>query len=176
MKSMKWSNSFGIYNDKLSWQTLFGMNMNRRRFIKHGITLCTAGFVTLQSPTVPAEWLAADFAPGSAEATFKQLLKGKPVTASDKLELTIPEIAENGALVPVTVSTSLDHVISLAVVVEKNPVPLALHAEFSPELLPFLSARLKMASTCFVYALAETDKEWLSVKKLVKVTIGGCGG
>lgn len=176
MKSMRSSISFGRYNNKHSWLKSFGMSMNRRQFIKQGITLSTAGIAILQTPVTPAEWLAADFAPGSVDATFKQLLRGKPVVATDKLELNIPEIAENGALVPVTVSTGLDNIISLALVVEKNPVPLALHAEFSPELLPFLSARLKMASTCFVYALAETEKEWLSAKKLVKVTIGGCGG
>lgn len=152
------------------------MPMNRRRFLKQGLMLSTSGIASLQAPVAGSEWLAADFAPGSVDMAFKQLLKGKPVLETDKLEITIPEIAENGALVPITVSTGLENVQSLALVVEKNPVPLALHAEFSPELLPFLSARLKMASTCYVYALAETEKQWLSAKKLVKVTIGGCGG
>jgi len=150
--------------------------MNRRKFLQQSLIISTAGIAALQAPSAEAEWLAANFAPGPIDATLKQLLKGKPVQETNKLELTIPEIAENGALVPVTVSATFDNVLSLALVVEKNPVPLAIHAEFTPELMPFLSARLKMASTCFVSALAETDSHWFSAKKLVKVTIGGCGG
>lgn len=150
--------------------------MNRRKFLKQGLIIGTAGIAVTQAPAAGAEWLAANFAPGLVDATLKQLLKGKAISESGKIELIIPEIAENGALVPVTVSANMEKVLSLALVVEKNPVPLALHAELTPELMPFLSARLKMASTCFVYALAETENQWFSAKKLVKVTIGGCGG
>jgi sulfur-oxidizing protein SoxY len=152
------------------------MKVNRRKFLKTSLVCSAAGLALLDSSLAKAESLAADFAPSSFDATMKQLLKGKPIVESDKIDLNIPEIAENGALVPVTVTSSLKDIKNLVLVVEQNPVPLAIEAMLMPELEPFLSARLKLASTSFVFAIAETDKVCYSVKKKVKVTIGGCGG
>jgi sulfur-oxidizing protein SoxY len=152
------------------------MKVNRRKFLKTSLVCGAAGLALLDSSLAKAESLAADFAPSSFDATMKQLLKGKPIVETDKIDLNIPEIAENGALVPVTVTSSLKDIKNLVLVVEQNPVPLAIEAMLMPELEPFLSARLKLASTSFVFAIAETDKVCYSVKKKVKVTIGGCGG
>jgi sulfur-oxidizing protein SoxY len=152
------------------------MKVSRRKFLKTSIAFSAAGAVWLESSLANAEWIAADFAPGSFDATMKQLLKGKPIVETDKIDLNIPEIAENGALVPVTVTSSLKDIQSITIVVEQNPVPLAIQAELMPELEPFISARLKLANTSFVFALVETEKVYYSVKKKVKVTIGGCGG
>jgi sulfur-oxidizing protein SoxY len=152
------------------------MKINRRKFLKTTVAFSAAGIALLESSLVQAEWLAADFAPGSFDATMKQLLKGKPIVESDKVEINIPEIAENGALVPVTVSSSLKDIKKIAIVIEQNPVPLAIQAILMPELEPFMSARLKIASSSFVFAIAEGEKVCYSVKKKVKVTIGGCGG
>jgi sulfur-oxidizing protein SoxY len=152
------------------------MKINRRKFLKTTVAFSAAGIALLESSVVQAEWPAADFAPGSFDATMKQLLKGKPIVESDKVELNIPEIAENGALVPVTVTSSLKEIKNIAIVVEQNPVPLAIQAILLPELEPFMSARLKIASSSFVFAIAEGEKVCYSVKKKVKVTIGGCGG
>ncbi|MEQ1557510.1 MAG: thiosulfate oxidation carrier protein SoxY [Methyloglobulus sp.] len=152
------------------------MKVNRRKFLTTSLAMGAAGMGLLESSFASAEWLAADFAPGSFDATMKQLLNGKPIVETDKIELTIPEIAENGALVPVTVSSSLKDIRRIAIVVEQNPVPLAIEAELMQELELFMSARLKLAGTSFVFAIAETDKVCYSVKKKVKVTIGGCGG
>jgi sulfur-oxidizing protein SoxY len=152
------------------------MKVNRRKFLKTLLAIGTAGIALLESTLANAEWVAADFAPGSFDVTMKQLLKGKPIIETDKIDLNIPEIAENGALVPVSVTTSLKGIQSIAILVEQNPVPLAIQVELMPELEPFMSARLKIASTSFVFALVETEKMCYSVKKKVKVTIGGCGG
>ncbi len=152
------------------------MKANRRKFLKTSLVLGTAGIGLLETGFANAEWNAADFAPNPFDAAMKQLLKGKLIVETDKIDLNIPEIAENGALVPVTVTSSLKDIQSIAIVVEQNPVPLAIQAELMPELDPFISARLKLASTSFVYAIAETEKVCYSVKKKVKVTIGGCGG
>jgi sulfur-oxidizing protein SoxY len=152
------------------------MNIKRRKFLKTTIALSTVGMGLLGPQTSQAAWLAPDFAPGPFDATMKQFLKGKPVVETDKINLIIPEIAENGALVPVTISTSLENVQSIAIIVEQNPVPLVIKSELMPELVPFMSARLKIANTSFVLALVETEKACYSVKKKVKVTIGGCGG
>ena len=152
------------------------MKVNRRKFLKTSLAFGTTGIILLELQLAQAEWLSADFAPGSFDATMKQLLKGKTIVETDKINLNIPEIAENGALVPVTVTSSIKDIQSIAIVVEQNPVPLAIQAQLMPELEPFMSARLKIASTSFVFALAETEKEFYSIKKKVKVTIGGCGG
>lgn len=152
------------------------MQVNRRKFLKTSLVFGTTGIILLELQLAQAEWLSADFAPGSFDATMKQLLKGKTIVETDKINLNIPEIAENGALVPVTVTSSIKDIQSIAIVVEQNPVPLAIQAQLMPELETFLSARLKIASTSFVFALAETEKEFYSIKKKVKVTIGGCGG
>lgn len=152
------------------------MDIKRRKFLKHSIVFTATGFVLLETELSQAEWKAADFAPGPFDATMKQLLKGKPIVETNKIDLNIPEIAENGALVPVTVTSSLQDIRRIALVVEQNPVPLAIQAQLMPELLPFLSARLKIASSSFVYAIVEDEKTCYSVKKKVKVTIGGCGG
>ena len=152
------------------------MKVNRRKFLKTTIAFSAAGIALLESTLAKAEWLAADFAPGPFDATMKQLLKGKPIVETNKIDLNIPEIAENGALVPVTVTSSIKDIQSIAIVVEQNPVPLVIQAQLMPELEPFMSARLKIANTSFVFALVETEKVCYSVKKKVKVTIGGCGG
>ncbi len=152
------------------------MEVNRRKFLKTTVAFSAAGLALLESPLAHPERQAADFASGSFDATLKQLLKGKPIVETDKIDLNIPEIAENGALVPVTVSSSLKDILNIALLIEQNPVPLALQLLLTPELEPFLSARLKIASSSFVFALAEGEKVCYSVKKKVKVTIGGCGG
>jgi sulfur-oxidizing protein SoxY len=152
------------------------MKVNRRKFLKTTFVFSTTGMALLNSSAAFAGWNVADFAPIPFDVTMKQLLKGKPLVETDKIELNIPEIAENGALVPVTVSSSLDGIQNIAIVAEQNPVPLAIQATLMPELEPFISARLKLASTSFVYAIAETEKACYSIKKKVKVTIGGCGG
>lgn len=152
------------------------MKASRRKFLITTIAFSAAGIALFKSSLANAEWLSADFEPGSFDATMKQLLKGKPIVETDKIDLNIPEIAENGALVPITVTGSLKDIKNLAIVVEQNPIPLAIEAVLMPELEPFLSARLKLASTSFVFAIAETEKVCYSVKKKVKVTIGGCGG
>ncbi len=152
------------------------MKVNRRRFLITSVAFSTAGIALFKSSLANAEWNATDFAPGPFDATMKQLLNGKPIVETDKIDLNIPEIAENGALVPVTVSSSIKDIQNIAIVIEQNPVPLAIQAALMPELEPFLSARLKIANTSFVFALAETEKVFYSIKKKVKVTIGGCGG
>ncbi len=152
------------------------MKSQRRTFLKNCLTWVATVPCWLAAQPIFAAWPAADFAETQFDAALKQLTKGKPIAETDKLELTIPEIAENGAVVPVTVSSKLEGILNLAIIAEQNPVPLVIEAQLSPALEPMLSARLKLASTSFVYAIAETDKVCYSVKKKVKVTIGGCGG
>jgi len=103
-------------------------------------------------------------------------LFGETPVASDRVMLKIPDIAENGAVVPVTISTDLDNVESISVVVVKNPTPLAASFALGPRLLPNVSVRIKMGESSPVLAIVKADGKLYSTSKDVKVTIGGCGG
>lgn len=151
------------------------MSLNRRNFLKTSLLLSTAtsGFL---SNAVNADWPAARFAESGLDPTLKLIANGKQLVESDKIILDIPEIAENGALVPFTVTTLLTDIRSISILVEQNPVPLIIQTQFTPDLELFMSARLKIANSSFVFAVAEGEKVCYSVKKKVKVTIGGCGG
>ena len=127
--------------------------------------------------------LAADAAGWPVEA-FKQKseadalksLYGKAAEASDKIKLDAPEIAENGAVVPISVSTSLPNVTSISVIVAENPYALAASYKIPEGTTAAVSNRLKMAKTSNVVAIVESDGKLYSATKEVKVTVGGCGG
>jgi sulfur-oxidizing protein SoxY len=118
------------------------------------------------------------------EEAFKQkdgkeairLLYGRAAEPSDKIKLDAPEIAENGAVVPVSVSTSLADVTSIAFVVPENPNVLAAYYKLPQGTMPSVANRLKMAKTTNVIVLVEAGGKLFSASKEVKVTVGGCGG
>jgi sulfur-oxidizing protein SoxY len=101
---------------------------------------------------------------------------GAPVESKD-VTLTAPDIAENGAVVPMAAASSLAGVKHLLVLVEKNPNTLVAKFDVSDAVEPSFSTRAKMSQTSDVYAVAITnDGKALYTKKEVKVTLGGCGG
>lgn len=156
------------------------MTETRRSFLKKSLafTACSlASTLGLLTPLkVFAAWQAENFKPGPLEESLKRLFKDQKITESGDIEIKIPLIAENGAVVPITVSSSLPGVRTVSIFVAKNPVQLAARFELAPDLEPFVSARLKMAETSEVIAVAETGSGLYSARQLVKVTIGGCGG
>ena len=103
-------------------------------------------------------------------------LFGQAATDSDKVMMKIPDIAENGAVVPVTIKTDLADVESISIVVVNNPTPLAASFVMSPKSLPSVSVRIKMGESSEVRALVMAGGTLYSTTKEVKVTIGGCGG
>jgi sulfur-oxidizing protein SoxY len=145
----------------------------RRTFLKICLALFGGIFFT---PSARAAWPAEKFAPLKFPESLTRLLDGQTPELSDKIELKLPQIAENGAVVPISVSTALDNVASIAILVEKNVVPLVAQFDLSPECAPFVSARIKMAETCDVIAVVKAGGRYYSARQLVKVTIGGCGG
>ncbi len=147
------------------------MSNNRRAFIKKSIafTGCTLVFGNGVFESPPT------YAQGALEKTLSDLTAGKKIIPSDSITIKIPKIAENGALVPITVETKLEKTLSIAIVVEKNPIPLAVLFKMSDELDPFVSARLKMATSSGVIVLVETNDTVYRSQEYVNVTIGGCG-
>jgi sulfur-oxidizing protein SoxY len=106
---------------------------------------------------------------------IKQLY-GRTAEPSDKIKLDVPEIAENGAVVPVSISTSLTDITSIAFLVPENPNALAAYYKIPQGTLPNIANRLKMAKTSSVIAIVESGGKLFSATKEVKVTVGGCGG
>ena len=98
------------------------------------------------------------------------------VVDSPGVVLDVPDIAENGAVVPVTVRSTLPDTRAMMVLLEKNPFPLAARYEILDDLEPEIAMRVKMAETADVIALVEAGGRVYRARREVKVTIGGCGG
>lgn len=124
-----------------------------------------------------ATWNKAAFETKSFADTVKAL-GGAAATENPGVRFAspTPDIAENGALVPITVTSSLPKTESIAILVEKNPNTLAANFSILAGMDPFISTRVKMGQTSDVYALVKADGRYYFAKKEVKVTIGGCGG
>jgi sulfur-oxidizing protein SoxY len=148
------------------------MKLQRRALLR---SLFTAAAVLAVPRWLFAARPDAAFDAADADTAVSDLFDG-PVTESDQITLKIPDIAENGAVVPVTVSTSLTDVEAISVVVDNNPTPLAALFELSPQSVPEVSVRIKMGESSAVRAVVKAGGKLYSTSKEVKVTIGGCGG
>jgi sulfur-oxidizing protein SoxY len=121
-------------------------------------------------------WPADAFKQKSEADVIKILHGGKTAENSDKVKLDAPEIAENGAVVPISVSSTLTGVTAISIVVAENPSVLAASYKLSADAAPAVANRLKMAKTTNVVALVEAGGKLYRAVKEVKVTVGGCGG
>jgi len=95
---------------------------------------------------------------------------------SDQIKITAPKIAENGASVPVAITSMLKGTTEIITIVAKNPKPLAARNRFGKNAIPSVSSRLKMGETTDVIAVVKADDTYYMAKANVKVTLGGCGG
>jgi sulfur-oxidizing protein SoxY len=111
-----------------------------------------------------------------SDADAIKSLYGKALEASDKVKLDAPEIAENGGVVPISVTSTLEGVTSISFFVSENPNALAASYLIPEGTLPSVANRLKMAKTTNVVAIVEAGGKLYSATKEVKVTVGGCGG
>jgi len=123
-----------------------------------------------------AAWNKAAFEGKSIDEVLKGLGLAKPVESKD-LVFTAPDIAENGAVVPISFSTAVPGVRRVAFLVEKNPTTLAGVFEFTDAVETSVATRIKMGQSSNVLAVVTTaDGKVLYAQKDVKVTLGGCGG
>ena len=135
--------------------------------------LATAG---LLPQSALAAWPQAAFDAKTLADAVKALGGGAPVESKD-VTITGPDIAENGAVVPVGAATTLAGVKKLALLVEKNPNTLAAVFEITDAVEPNVNTRVKMGQSSNVYAVAMMgDGKVLYAQKEIKVTLGGCGG
>ena len=149
----------------------------RREMMARSVTvaslLAAAGFL----PTLArAEWPKAAFETKSLADAVKALGGGAPAESKDVV-ITGPDIAENGAVVPVGASTALPGAKRLLLLVEKNPNVLAAVFDVTDSVEANVSTRVKMGQSSNVYAVAMMgDGKVLYAVKEIKVTLGGCGG
>jgi sulfur-oxidizing protein SoxY len=95
---------------------------------------------------------------------------------SGELHIEAPQIAENGAVVPIEISSNIPGTTALIVLIEKNPFPLTARFDFKEGALPFVKVNVKMGETSDVRVIAEAGGKHFTASKEIKVTIGGCGG
>jgi len=169
-------------NNRLSKKKSTRSGSTRRVIVQGAIGLAglgLAGVAPLSQARAAAEaskWPKDAFSQKTEADAIKTLYAGKMPEASDKVTLDAPEIAENGAVVPISVSTTLPDVTSIAILVSENPFPLAANYPIPPGTSTMVANRLKMAKTSKVIALVASGDKVFSATKAVKVTVGGCGG
>ena len=158
-----------------------GFSATRRLILKGAGTVALIGLGVVPF-SLPAAFAAAnDKYPADAfkqksEVDAIKSLYGKSAEPSDKVKMDAPEIAENGAVVPISVTTTLPDVTSISFLVSENPVVLVASYGIPAGTLPSVANRIKMAKTSNVIVVVEAGGKLYSATKEVKVTVGGCGG
>lgn len=156
------------------------MNQARRTFLKStGIAgaVAVAMFAGLlrTGKALAAEWNSAAFTAKTLDDAMKNSGYSGAVLSDDIL-IKVPEIAENGALVPVEATSNIPGTTSIAIFSDKNPNPLIAEFNFLNGAEPFISVRIKMAETAPVRIMVKADGKLYTNSRDVKVTAGGCGG
>jgi sulfur-oxidizing protein SoxY len=149
----------------------------RREILKRSATVAGLLAATGLFPNyVLAAWNKSAFEAKNIPDAVKAYGASAPTESKD-VTLTAPDIAENGAVVPMTVATTLPNVKQLLLLVEKNPSALVAKFDVTPAVDANFVTRAKMGQSSDVYAVAiTTDGKAFYAKKEVKVTLGGCGG
>ena len=158
-----------------------GFSAGRRLILQGAASVALIGLGNIPFSLAPAFAAANDKYPEDAfkaksDADAIKSLYGKTAEPSDKVKLDAPEIAENGAVVPISVSSVLADVTSISILVTENPNALAASYKIPAGTMPSVANRLKMAKTSNVIAIVEAGGKLYSATKEVKVTVGGCGG
>ena len=149
---------------------------NRRETLKQSLAVAGLLGATGLFPGEAFAFNKTAFDAKNVNDAVKAYGAGAPVESKD-VSLTAPDIAENGAVVPMAVASTLPNLKHLLVLVEKNPSSLVAKFDVSEAVEPSFSTRAKMGQTSDVYAVAITkDNKAFFTKKEVKVTLGGCGG
>ena len=147
--------------------------MNRRLFVRW--LGGTAAFLLLPLRAFAARPQSA-FESESVDDALTRLYGSAAVTESERIRIKAPDIAENGAVVPVSVKFDIPNAESVSIIAEHNPAPLAASFELSERSGGLVSTRIKMGKTSPVHAVVKAGGKLHRASREVKVTIGGCGG
>lgn len=152
------------------------MDGRRRTFLTLAASsgaLAAAGLLQPGSARA-ATWNKSGFESKAASDAIRNLGAGNPAESKD-IAITAPDIAENGAVVPIAVTSRIPNTQSISIVAEKNPFPLAATFDVANGAEPYASVRLKLGQTSYVRAIVKADGKFYTAAKEVKVTVGGCG-
>ena len=154
------------------------MNKLRRHTIKAGSSFAVIA-AAISAGVVPAsafaDWNKAAFDAKNMNDVLKAM-GGNAAEKSGDITITAPDIAENGAVVPVAVASKLANTQSIAILVEKNPSSLAAQFDILPGTEANVGTRVKMGQSSNVHAVVKAGGKYYVATKEIKVTLGGCGG
>ncbi len=153
------------------------MNQLRRTLLQKAGAIAAGVATGLLSPlaALAATWNKDAFAAKSPGDALK-VLGSASTEASGAIVIEAPQIAENGAVVPIEITSKIPGTTSIAVLVDKNPYPLVAKFDFMEGALPFVKVNAKMGETSDVRVVATAGGKHYVATKEIKVTIGGCGG
>lgn len=155
------------------------MNLQRRKTLKAGGALGILGLFMAAGLIKPglanAAWSKGVFDAKTMDEAYAALGSGKPVE-SKEISINAPDIAENGAVVPITIQSKLAKVEKMVILIEKNPNMVAATFTIPEGTDAEVTTRVKMGQTSNIYALVKADGKFFYAAKEIKVTLGGCGG
>ena len=149
------------------------MDISKRRFIQYQLCVSMLALSPGVISRAWADWPAAAFDETEYLPALKKLI-GDEELLTGHVELHVPDIAENGATVPVKVSTDLNNVEWISILGDKNPRPWISRFYFHGKSRPFVSTRIKLRETSHVVAIVKAEGKLYSTKSTVRVTAGGC--
>ncbi|HAF44750.1 MAG: thiosulfate oxidation carrier protein SoxY [Sideroxydans sp. GWF2_59_14] len=152
------------------------MDSSRRQALKAGVGLGLFGMLATLGLLPKSAWAAVDrkvFEAKSLKEAF-QAMGGLAPADSNLVILDVPETAENGAMVPITVESKFPRTEQISILVEKNPTALVENLTMAEGTEGFITTRIKMAQTSTVIALVKADGKFYKAVREVKVTAGGC--
>ncbi len=154
------------------------INSGRRTALKSGGSLALIA-AAISAGVLPvsafADWNKAAFDAKNLNDVLKAM-GGSTAEKSGDIVITAPDIAENGAVVPVAVSSKIPGTQSISILVEKNPSSLAAEFDILPGTEPNVGTRVKMGQSSNIHAVVKAGGKYYVATKEVKVTLGGCGG
>jgi sulfur-oxidizing protein SoxY len=149
------------------------MKSTRRTLLK------LVGWALLAGLAQPIRLLAAQWNKAAFEArNVDDALRGMgiaSVTETTQIRLKVPEIAENGSIVPIEIASEIPDTQAIYIVVDKNTQPMVGCFEFGPEAVAFVATRIKMTESSRVRFIVRAGGAFLGTSREIKVTIGGCG-
>jgi sulfur-oxidizing protein SoxY len=156
------------------------VDRSRREFLQAGsgagaLVLAAAAGLVRPGEAFAQQWNKAAFETKSFADTLKAL-GGSGSSESAQIQITAPDIAENGAVVPITIESAIPRTQTIAILIEKNPNTLSANFDIPDGTDPFVTTRVKMAETSNIYAVVKADGRYFHAVKEIKVTLGGCGG
>jgi len=146
--------------------------ISRRNFIQTCFAFAS-GLISMN--TGFAARLTEHFSHEPLQNALDRLFGHQEILDTDQLRLQLPDTAENGAVVPIIISSELQNIQRIYLLVEKNPTPLAAEFELTPWVSVYISARIKMAESCHVLIIAQQESQLFKTRQWVNVVQGGCG-